>query len=396
MKPVYFLESINNSEELNSVKYISLFNASSFIENENIELSELFSIVHLNEDNIKVTYKSGFVNLDDGQIINANGSYVAKHYIYQNNIFRHNLIRNSTDYSDDNILSDDIFSYHINVGHGNCSFVIDKTTNVIIAIDCSNYDYTQRKRYQNNIDLCIDHIIMANNLRDFKITYFVLTHPHFDHYSGINELINKRIINNNTTFYLNAYYSMPSPLYNRTIQNIYNLGCKIIEPTSYNASNRIDIIYPHERMVKTNNTVHNHLNPIVDSNPNNASIVAKINGKSRSFTFTGDIETDGWDRVINCMPHIKCTNFIANSHHGSINGHLRSKCSKRINLNNISNCVLHNTTPIIMGRSGAYPGIPASKVIADFPNVIFSEKDNKGYLSKFVEIEWQTGIAKWH
>ena len=302
MEQVYFLESIVMNEE-NVNNHIVLFNASALLENGNINSHELFTDEIIYNRYMQVDFLSGFVKFKNSRLISANNTYVARHYIFQNNAIRHLVMRNSVDARKEVHTLEEVFSYHVNVGHGNCTFIISRNT--IIAVDCSNFDYLNKKNYQNNIDSCINYILTKFRLKSFHIDYFILTHPHYDHYSGINKLIDEGYIDNTTIFYMNIYYSMPSPTFNTTLQNIYRCGCPIIEPITGNSNNIIDIIYPDRRLVKTSRTVHNALNPIIDKNPNNSSVVVRIIGKDKSFTFTGDIETTAWNRVVGCYPYFK-------------------------------------------------------------------------------------------
>lgn len=398
METVFFLESIfkfeNEENEKNEeTNHIILFNSTAFFENPSLNYYEFFTDQIIQNREIGIDFLSGFVKFENDRLVNANNTYIAKHFLSQNNAIRRFVMRNIVDVGEENTSSEEVFSYHVNVGHGNCSFIIrDKT---IIAIDCSNFDYLKKKNYQNNIDKCINHITNKFGLKTFHIDYFILTHPHFDHYSGIDQLIAKRYIDTNTRFYLNIYYSTPSPILNKTLQNIYHCGCSIVEPISINSNNIIDIIYPDRRLVKTSATLHNSCNPIIDSNPNNSSIVARILGKNRSFTFTGDIETNAWDRVGGCVPNLKNTDYFAISHHGSINGHIRNQCPNNHRINQVSDCLQKKVMSVIMGRKGAYNGVPSPKVLVDFPNVVFSEHDKSGVSADYLEIEWANGSTKW-
>lgn len=397
MDKVYFLEKIMDLYESEYQKVVTLFDASLYLESADREMSSYFFNKTISTNKLFVDFKSGFVHYYDGQIANANGSSVARHYRSQSNVFRRQLIDNSLEKVEESILSEDVYSFHVNVGHGNCSFIIDRKNNKIIAVDCSNYDYTQKNGYyQSNIDACINHIKNRFSLIEFKINYFVLTHPHFDHYSGIDNLIKNSYVDSGTIFYLNAFYSMPSPIFNRTLQNIQRLRCSIVEPVSSNSNALIEILYPYKRIVKTSSTIHNYLGPIIDPNPNNASVVLNIRANGRSFTLTGDIEKDAWDRMDLCMPHMKCCDYYAVSHHGSINGHLRTKCIANRLIKSVSDCISKTALPIVMGRSGAYPGMPSKQMIADFGNLTFSEADPKGNPARFLELEWQTGKPAWY
>jgi hypothetical protein len=396
MDKVYFLESIERSYAEQNYSSVTLFDASLFYEVDDLEMSEYYTTATLYNDRIITGNLSGFVYFNSDAITNANGSSIAKHFIYQNTALRRLLINNSTSELQMEVLSNIVFSYHVNVGHGNCSFVVDEGNKTIWAIDCSNYDYLIKMSYQDNINYCIDHIKRRFGFRDFNINYFILTHQHFDHYSGIARLMDIEAINSRTVIYLNQYYSMPSPVFNKTIQRIGHLGLKIVEPVTANSNSSLEILYPPNRLVKTKNTIYNHLNPIIDPNPNNASIVFNLKSSKQSFMFTGDIETDAWDKINNCIPYLRECNFYAVSHHGSINGHLRRNCVASRMIESVADCLDGRALPIIMGRTNAYSGVPSKLVLSDFKNVAYSEKDNLGKNARFLEVDWSSNAFKWY
>lgn len=394
--PIYFIEDTQKTESNSREAIVSLFNASLFIENNRLELQEYFHERIISDEQLLNLTHSRFISFNqDSTINNENNSYVAKYFICQNTALRTNILKNQLN---EFLLSslNNTFSYHINVGHGNCSLVVDAASKNIVLIDCGDYDYLQKVSYTNNINECLEHIKNKFNILELKIKHFIITHPHFDHYSGLAKLIRKNIIDKDSIGLINLYYSMTSPTFNQLLQEIKKHEIKIIEPLQKHSSASIDILHPSERVVRTANTIHKHLNPIIEPNPNNTSIVFKLNSESTSFMFTGDIETDGWNRINTCMPYLKKSNYFSISHHGSINGHLRNKCPVHKPINNLSCCAKSNITAILMGRHNAYNGVPANQVINDFKNIIYSEKSNLGHPTKFVEIEWNSKTTTWY
>jgi len=396
LNKVYFLENIEINSENQDYSHITLFDASLYYESDKHELSQYFSTLEIQNNNILISYSSGFVYFKNNVITNANGNSIARHFRYQNTRLRGFLIKNSSNEVNVEKLSNNIYSYHVNVGHGNCSFVVDQDKQVIWAIDCSNYDYLIKSSYQANIQFCIDHIKNKFGLSDFRINYFVLTHPHFDHYSGIDNLINMGAVNSNTIIYLNQYYSMPNPIFNRILKRIVQLGSKTVEPLIANSNPTLEILYPSNRVVKTKTTIYNHLNPIIAPKPNNASVVFNLKSSQNTFLFTGDIETTAWDTIGTCVPYLRECNFYAVSHHGSINGHLRNYCVVNKSINSVSDCLDGRALPIIMGRTNSYLDVPSPRVLSDFGNVVYSEKDQNGKNAKFLELDWSNKILNWH
>lgn len=210
-----------------------------------------------------------------------------------------------------------LYTYHINVGHGNHSLIVFKANNQvqIWIVDCSDYDCVSHRYYRANIDNCLKHIKQKFQLVDpIHIDVVMLTHPHFDHYSGINYYIYNKLIDNHTVFYVNLKYHIASHNYNNLLSNLNRLSVRIIEPFSCNSNENIRILYPD---IKTFN---------IRLSPNNISSVYNIWFDNQSyFVFPGDLEQDGWKLmdVTKCYPYMTHTHYYAISHHGSINGHLR-------------------------------------------------------------------------
>ena len=114
----------------------------------------------------------------------------------------------------------------------------------------------------------------------------------------------------------------------------------------------------------------------------------------RSFLFPGDLEKEGWNKMNPCKICNKTINYYALSHHGSINGFYRNKCTKGKNIQNVAMC-MGSSTAIFLGRIGAYSGIPSSKVMQSFNPIYFSEKDNNGNPIKFFELDWKNNLVKY-
>ena len=131
----------------------------------NIEESKIIKqkIIYLERNNIK---EGKFVYLKQENnkllLINANNDKRAKQQILKNNKYRGNLIKkySKLEKKDDALISN-IYSYHINVGHGNCSIIVFKESDTykIWMIDCSIYDFINKRSYKSNIEQSIIHIL---------------------------------------------------------------------------------------------------------------------------------------------------------------------------------------------------------------------------------------------
>lgn len=294
-------------------------------------------------------------------------------------------------------------TYHINIGHGNHSLIVFKADNRIKAdnsikadnrihiwmVDCSDYDCISHRYYRANIDACLNHIKEQFKLvAPIHVDVVMLTHPHYDHYSGIKYYIGKNLIDSKTVFYINLKYRTKSHNYNNLLSKLDELSVQIVEPFSINSNNNIRILYPDK----------DNFNPRLS--PNNVSSVYNICfGVESYFVFPGDLETVGWNlmNVNNCRPHMKKTRYYAVSHHGSINGHLRNATSCCRHVHNIRDCLCPSSIPVLMGRNRAFPGIYSSQVLQDFNGrILYSEQDNLHKSCRFLEIDLISNTYSWY
>lgn len=356
----------------------------------------------------EIITNSQIQNFKEGQYVyykkqnfeNANTTSIAKRNVYYNNYLRGRLMKLNENRQYENIpfYKPEIYSYHINVGHGNCSIVVikDIKKTKLWMVDCSEFDFLNRQNYYSNIESCFDHIIEKFKLKRIHIEKFFLTHTHYDHYSGINRLINNGYINSNTVFFLNLHYSMPSENYNRLLRNLVLIKPLIIEPLTSYSNDNISIWHPHKTTIRTNTPNYNAQDVEIELSPNNSSAVYHLKFGDLSILLPGDIEQEGWNTITQCKVHLNHSSYFSISHHGSINGHLRDRCPVGRSIQDLSNCIMPKSTPILMGRNGAYNGVYSSHVLADFNNIACSEKDSMNNPSNFLEINWQNNNKNWY
>lgn len=273
----------------------------------------------------------------------------------------------------------DVYSYHVNVGHGNCSIIVfckDGKYNIWM-IDCSVFDFTEKHNYRSNLNACMDYI--RKNFRVGKISKLLITHLHYDHINGIEHLIKNGWIDGSTEVWMNTQYPWKQPAYNRILLQLKALGVKFIDPVVGNSTQHINILYP--------NISFNKKNKAPKDNINNASVLYQICLDGKSMLFTGDIETEGWETVSTCKPYLCDSTYYCISHHGSITGHHRNNCipAGRI-ITTLADCADLTELQVLMGRDGAYKGVFSKKVTSAFSNIIKTED-----AAHYIEIEWSSG-----
>lgn len=273
-----------------------------------------------------------------------------------------------------------VYSYHVNIGHGNCSIIVfsDDKEYHMWMVDCSVFDMTNKHDYCNNLDLCLNDIKNAFGIT--QISKLLVTHLHYDHINGIEYLIKAGWIDKDTEVWMNIKYPWPQATNNRILLQLKALGVKFVNPICRNSSVHLRILYPARSFDKIYQAPQNNIN--------NASVVYMICFNGQKMLFPGDIETEGWDDVKNCFPHLVKSTFYCISHHGSITGHLRNGCpNKKANIKNLADCGSNTKVQILMGRNQAYRGIFNNQVLNDFKNIVKTED-----AEHYIKLQWDTGI----
>ena len=317
-----------------------------------------------------VLYKDNrFYNADNHPVVAMNNDYIR--YLIsniENNVFFNHPIMPSGHISD-------VRSYHINVGHGNCSIIVFRNDFQwqMWMIDSSAVDFINHKNYYCNIKKCLNDIKLQYNIK--HISKLLITHLHFDHYNAIEKLVTDSYINSNTEVWMNIYYPCKSRKFSSTLRALINANVRFIIPTKEISNDYINIFYPQTNFDET------HYPP--KKKINNSSVVYQIILNGKRILFTGDLETEGWDEISDCAPYLKETNYYCISHHGSLNGHIRSGC-KYMNIDEMTLADCNNSKiQILMGRNHAYNGIYSPRVLNDFKRIKKTED-----AQHYIMIDW--------
>ncbi len=297
-----------------------------------------------------------------------------------------------------------VISYHVNVGHGNCSFILIKAGNSyqLWLVDCSMFDKTDHlKSYQKNIDECLMAISQDLTLipqQRLRINRFFLTHAHLDHYSGVEYLVNNHYIDNHTICYLNIYFQMATKAYNKMLEALNNAGVRIIEPVSGNSISGIQFLHPECRLYRSKATTKGFTGVcrIVGTPINNSSVAMMFKFGDKSMVFTGDLEEKGFEMMSGagtCSSFLFDANYYVVSHHGSINGHPTMECKNPSRpMSSPLVCATNRKwRAILMGRDGAYSGI-YSPVVTNYWNSVPARLVKTEDAPHFVELDWKTGV----
>ncbi len=196
----------------------------------------------------------------------------------------------------------------LDVGQGDAT-VIRLPTGEVIVVDC------------NTADANVDLVDFLKSCGVDVIDYLIITHPHYDHFSGVQKLVDNFQIRNlmepsiertDITEEARAEYE----LYCDTVNELEKHGTTILHPVASSdvykeiGDVRLSVYGPSragiERAEGLEREVHTN------------SIVMKIGYGDFKMLFSGDVDQDGWARIAKYYD-IESTVLHA-SHHGSVSG----------------------------------------------------------------------------
>lgn len=309
----------------------------------------------------------------------------------------------------DTSINSKITSYHINVGHGNCSVILIESGNFyrIWMVDCGTTYYVEGPHLEN-IDDCFDDIAqkLGVDKSQLHICLFMLTHLHSDHYNGLEMLFKQGYCDANTQFFINLDYAVASPAYVRILEKINNEGCLVKTPIrNVGPACKIQciptVIFPDKKVFK-NKPSSGHMPCYIEPKTNNSSVIYIVLGRGKRMLFPGDMEKKELELMTetgNCTPFLNRVDYYCVSHHASIKGHLDSKCldsGPHPYPTCLECCKVRLNKAIVMGRDGAFSGIYNKTVINDFgPAIVYSEKDDKSNPVKCMILDWASNTCSY-
>lgn len=324
----------------------------------------------------------------------------------QNSRYRRNIIKRSNETTKNGLPVCEEFSekatvhsYHVNVGHGNCTFVLiqEDGRHELWVIDCGEIDYLQHRNHNDSIQESLKQISdkVGQPVENLKISRLMITHWHYDHISGIQRLIKDGHIDKNTIVIANMQYGFSSGCANDLLKELSSMKSICLEPTT--AMTKIDhvkILYPSKRVRRHYTVYDTRSNYDIIDKVNDSSVIYSIEVAGRRMILPGDLEQKGWDTLTlngTCCPALQNCDFFCISHHGSINGHIDIHCKHNPSCNILSCCKTNLQSAILMGRDGAYNGIFSKTVENAYKCILYSEKDQCKNPAKGFELDWASG-----
>lgn len=308
-----------------------------------------------------------------------------------------------------------LYIYVLNVGQADTSIIITPKGNIVI-IDAVRPDKLA--------DLLGKLGLVAGS----KIEYLVITHPHTDHFQGVDRLLKDYDISSVSLspFWNNCGLGPPS--YRALLNNIENKKCIVNFISGYNR------IYPDgslktvgEEQVFNEDSFFIELlgppNSIVDRlerdnklNANHLSILSRLNWKKFSMIIAGDAQMENWAHFDSEGMLSTSCDILRTAHHGSCNG---TQWERLYRLNPkytiiSSDPESRDNLPDLVGTSifAKYDSSDTSKIVtitSDLGTMRVTVNSMKKYrvdyfrdtvyqkvdLSNSTELQWNTNLTNW-
>lgn len=197
-------------------------------------------------------------------------------------------------------------TYFINVGQGDSQY-IELPNGKTVLIDGGP------SASENS---AIVSFLKKRNIK--TIDYLVLTHPHKDHYEGLNYVFDNLQVNN---FYDTRVINISKITFKPSKgaveirqKALREPNCKIFYPRAgekldWSQAVNINVLHscPDEFKTKDNDVV------------NNCSIVIKLNYNNIGILFAGDVQLEGISEMLSLYSDLLPSKILKVSHHGSKN-----------------------------------------------------------------------------
>lgn len=204
----------------------------------------------------------------------------------------------------------DVCSYHIYIGNEGCCIIAfrEDGKGTAFMVDCTSFDFMEGRDYSDNLEACLQQV--KADFQIDKISKLLITHLHYDHISGIEYLIRKGWLDQDTEVWMNTRYPWKSAAYSRILARLCALGVRFIEPLADNSTEQIQVLYPAVRFDENNKAPGESIH--------NASVLYQIFLEEKRMLFLGDIGKEGFEQVFFDRQFFDYPLYVCVSHHGDI------------------------------------------------------------------------------
>lgn len=253
---------------------------------------------------------------------------------------------------------DDEFSIHfLELGNkytGDCTYI--KAGDVDILIDCGSKS--------NSISTVTSYI--NQYVTDGKLEYVIITHAHQDHYAGfatstsIDSIFDLYECENIITFSL-TNQNETGTMYKNYLRELGEAVAKganhyTAKDCIQKTNNAQKIFYFDEAQTMSMEILDNYYYYNTSSTENNYSVCCLFRHDSQSFLFTGDLESDGEDYLVDMNKEIlpESVELYKAGHHGSKTSS-SAKLMKAVRPKNICVCCCAGSSEYTTNNANQFP-----------------------------------------
>ncbi len=214
----------------------------------------------------------------------------------------------------------DIEIYVLNVGQADTSILKTPEGNVIVI------DAVKPRKTRKLLDLIIPDSNVASDGKKI-ISHLIITHPHEDHYSGVQSLLNRYHVQK---VILSPFWYETTT--NAGYHNILNMLDSPGSDSSFHFLSGYERIYPDGgtfdsfgdkpllELLGPSNDILKELHLCGKLNTNHLSIMARFTWERFSMVFAGDAQMENWAQYDSEGMLARKCKILRTAHHGSMNG----------------------------------------------------------------------------
>jgi competence protein ComEC len=205
-----------------------------------------------------------------------------------------------------------LWVFCVNVGQGDTTIIITPKNNVIII------DAMKAKK--------IIRLLADLEFPDHEeINHIVVSHPHNDHYNGVERLINTFQDTNALTLTSLWRYAEDKPGYNSIINTAVKKEIPLTFLSGYTQvfpdnSPVLDMSTPRLELLGPSNQFIENLHDAKKLNTNHRSIIARLQWNDFRMVIAGDAQMETWTHFDSEQMLDDPCSVLRASHHGSANG----------------------------------------------------------------------------
>lgn len=202
---------------------------------------------------------------------------------------------------------------------GDCTYIKAGDTDILI-------DAGSKK---SSAETIANFLNQPGRVEDGKLEYVIATHRHEDHIAGFvgsktcAGILDRYQVENIIQYSQIGTESSLNQEFTEKVQNLVNSGTNLIK-----AKDAVGQIYELANGISLKILEHVYYTTADKDNENNHSVCALISHGEFNYLFTGDLEAEGEESLLECNPDLPHVQLFKGAHHGSYTANSDALLSK--------------------------------------------------------------------